>query len=86
MDLDTFGYVIVALCGFLVGVTKTGIPGIGILVVPLMALAMPGKEKESTGLLLGILILTDIFAIIYHRRNAKWFHVFPPFFPTMSIP
>ena len=74
MDLDLFGYIVVALCALLIGITKTGIPGIGILVVPLMALAVPAKE--STGLLLGILILADIFAIIYHRRNAKWFHVF----------
>ena len=74
LDLNLFGYVVVALCAFLIGITKTGIPGIGILVVPLMALAVPAKE--STGLLLGILILADVFAIIYHRRNAKWFHVF----------
>ena len=59
MDLDLFGYIVVALCAFLIGITKTGIPGIGILVVPLMALAVPAKE--STGLLLGILILADVF-------------------------
>lgn len=45
----------------------------GILVVPLMALVLP--TRQSTGILLGILILADVFAIIYHRRNAKWLHV-----------
>jgi hypothetical protein len=30
---------------------------------------------KSVGTLLGILILADLFAIIYHRRNAKWSHV-----------
>ena len=57
----------------MVGVTKTGIPGLGILVVPLMAIAIPARQ--SVGVLLGILILADLFAIVYHRRNAKWGHV-----------
>jgi uncharacterized membrane protein YfcA len=57
----------------MVGITKTGIPGLGILVVPLMALVLPARK--STGILLGILILADIFAIVYHRRNARWGHV-----------
>lgn len=57
----------------MIGITKTGLPGLGILVVPLMALVLP--SRQSTGILLGILILADIFAIVYHRRNAKWPHV-----------
>ena len=73
MDLDLFGWIVVALCALMVGATKTGIPGLGILVVPLMALAMPAEK--SVGTLLGILILADLFAIVYHRHNAKWSHV-----------
>jgi uncharacterized membrane protein YfcA len=57
----------------MVGTTKTGLPGLGILVVPLMALVLPARQ--STGILLGILILADLFAITYHRRNARWGHV-----------
>jgi len=57
----------------MVGAAKTGIPGIGILVVPLMALVLPAEK--SVGALLGILILADVFAIVYHRHNAKWGHV-----------
>lgn len=73
MDLDLLGWIVVALCAVLVGISKTGIPGVGVLIVPLMALVVPARQ--STGLLLGILILADVFAIIYHRRNAKWGHV-----------
>ncbi len=73
MDLDIFGWVVVALCAVMVGIAKTGIPGIGILVVPLMAMVLP--VRKSTGILLGILILADLFAIFYHRRNARWSHV-----------
>ena len=73
MDLDLFGWVVVAVCAVMVGTTKTGMPGLGILVVPLMALVLP--TRQSTGILLGILILADLFAITYHRRNARWGHV-----------
>jgi len=73
LDLDLFGWVVVAVCAVMVGTTKTGMPGLGILVVPLMALVLP--TRQSTGILLGILILADLFAITYHRRNARWGHV-----------
>jgi uncharacterized membrane protein YfcA len=63
----------VAVCAVMVGTTKTGMPGLGILIVPLMALVLP--TRQSTGILLGILVLADLFAITYHRRNAKWGHV-----------
>lgn len=73
MDLDLLGWIVIALCAVMVGISKTGIPGVGILIVPLMALVLPARK--STGILLGILILADLFAIVYHRRNAKWGHV-----------
>jgi uncharacterized membrane protein YfcA len=38
-----------------------------------MAMVLP--TRQSTGILLGILILADLFAITYHRRNARWGHV-----------
>jgi len=38
-----------------------------------MALDIPARQ--STGILLGILILADLFAVVYHRRNARWGHV-----------
>ncbi|MFZ2147890.1 MAG: sulfite exporter TauE/SafE family protein, partial [Sedimentisphaerales bacterium] len=45
------------------------------------ALIFPARE--STGIVLGILILADLFAVGYHRHNAKWVHVLgllPPAF------
>lgn len=73
MDVDLFGWFVIAVSAVVVGVSKTGMPGLGILPVPLMALAF--STRESTGLLLGILILADLFAVTYHRHNAKWRHV-----------
>ena len=71
--MDLLGWIVVGLCSLMVGTTKTGMPGLGIMVVPLMALVLPARQ--STGILLGVLILADLFAIFYHRRNAKWGHV-----------
>jgi hypothetical protein len=68
-----FGWVVIAVSAVVVGVSKTGMPGLGILPVPMMALAF--STRESTGLLLGLLILADLFAVTYHRHNARWRHV-----------
>jgi uncharacterized membrane protein YfcA len=80
--LNFFGWATVAVCAIMVGTSKTGIPGLGILVVPLMAIVLP--TRQSTGILLGILILADVFAIIYHRRNAKWLHVLSLLPPALA--
>jgi len=72
-ELSPVGWAVVALCAFLVGVTKAGIPGLGILVVPLMATVLPARS--SVGVLLGILILADLFAAGYYRRHAQWQHL-----------
>jgi uncharacterized membrane protein YfcA len=70
LDINLFGWVVIAVSAVVVGVSKTGMPGLGILPVPVMALAF--STRESTGLLLGLLILADLFAVTYHRRNARW--------------
>jgi hypothetical protein len=59
-----------AVCAFFVGLGKTGLPGLGILVVPLMVL-MVGDARQSAGWLLPVLCTADLFAIYYWRRNAE---------------
>ena len=54
----------------LVGMGKAGVPGAGILVVPMMAEIFPAKQ--STGILLVMLVVADICAVIYYRRHAQW--------------
>jgi uncharacterized protein len=74
LDLSFIDWVTIAFCSVIMGASKSGLPGLSILAVPLMANVF--DTKQSTGLLLGILILGDIFAIIYHRENAKWQYIF----------
>jgi len=72
-DLGFAGWAVLALCAVMVGISKTGVPGFGILVVPLMALVLPARG--STGVALGILILADLFAAGYYRRHAQFAHI-----------
>ncbi|MGO8695735.1 MAG: sulfite exporter TauE/SafE family protein [Rectinemataceae bacterium] len=74
MHFTTLSIVIICCTAFLTGVTKTGVPGLGTLLVPLIAMAMP--VRASTGFLLPILIAADCMAVAYWRRSAVWSHLF----------
>ena len=54
----------------LVGMAKVGIHGTGMAAVPLLALVFGGKL--STGVMLPILCIADIFAVIYYHKHANW--------------
>lgn len=45
-------------------------PGVGILVVPLLAYAFGGMA--STGLMLPMLVFADVFAVLWYKRHAQW--------------
>ena len=68
-ELAWWQWLIGAFCAFLVGAAKTGLPGLGILVVPLMVLTV-GDARQSAGWLLPILCTADVFAVWYWRRHA----------------
>lgn len=70
MDISTLSYIYIFMAALLVGFTKTSVGGVGILAVLLMALAIPGKG--SPGVMLPMLIIADIFAVIYYRRHCNW--------------
>jgi uncharacterized membrane protein YfcA len=73
-DLTLFQWSLLMFCAFLVGMGKTGVAGLGLLVVPLLAQAFGGKN--SSGLLLPMLAMADVFAVIYYNRHAQWKYVF----------
>jgi hypothetical protein len=68
-----FTHLLIGLCALLTGLAKTGLPGLGVLVVPLMAMAVP--PRESTGMLLPMLLVGDVFAVTYYHRHAVWSHL-----------
>jgi uncharacterized membrane protein YfcA len=73
-DLTNLQWIMLLLCGLLTGMAKTGLSGVGLMVVPLMANAFGGRP--SVGLLLPLLIFADIFAVTWYNRHAQWKHIF----------
>lgn len=55
----------------LLGIGKSGIKGLGAIIVTMMALVF--EAKASTGILIPMMILADIFAVIYYHRHTQWF-------------
>lgn len=74
-DLPFSGHflLLAALAALCVGLAKSGISGIAIVAVLLMAEIFPARE--STGVLLITLITGDLFAVILYRRHAQWWHI-----------
>ena len=59
-----------ALVAFLIGCSKAGIKGISAIAVTLLALAY--GAKNSTGIMLPLLITGDIAAVIYYNKKCNW--------------
>ena len=73
MHLELWQWGLGALGAFLVGLSKTGIAGLGILNVAIFALMLPARQ--SVGIVLVILICGDIVAVTAYRRHANWHHL-----------
>jgi uncharacterized membrane protein YfcA len=69
-DLSIWQWLWVILAAFIVGFSKTGISGLTMLVIPIIATIFGGKE--STGILLPMLLIGDAFAVFYYNRHAEW--------------
>ncbi len=72
-NIQFSGFFLLLLAGFFIGISKTGIPGLGMLSITLAALVIPARL--STGIILPMLILGDFFAVAYYRKHAKWKYV-----------
>ena len=61
---------VLLLTALSIGMSKTGIQGIMLLIVPFMAMAF--GAKESTGVILPMLCMADVIAVAYYKRIADW--------------
>ncbi len=57
---------------FLVGFSKTGIPGAGMPAIAMMVEVFREDTKLSVGAMVPLLVLGDMFAVFYYRRHARW--------------
>ncbi|SDC98868.1 sulfite exporter TauE/SafE family protein [Glycomyces harbinensis] len=67
---DALAWTALAVAAVLAGFSKTGISGTSSLSILLFATMLPAKE--STGALLPVLIVADLFAIRFYSRHVEW--------------
>lgn len=83
MDFSTWiqspsDWSILFLPAVLIGMSKTGIQGISLLAVPLMALTF--DAKPSTGLILPVLCFADLIAVLYYCPDKEAYRKEIPIF------
>jgi uncharacterized membrane protein YfcA len=71
--LSLFDFVIASFCSFLLGVSKSGIKGIAALIVTGFALLY--DARNSTGVIMPLLLVGDVFAITYYKRHVQWKYI-----------
>ena len=68
--LSALEIALLAVAASLVGLSKTALPGAGTITVAVFAAVLPARE--STGALLVLLILGDLFAVRTYHAHADW--------------
>ncbi|WP_100610314.1 sulfite exporter TauE/SafE family protein [Confluentibacter lentus] len=81
-QLSVFQWLAIGLAGILLGASKSGIKGIGIVIILILAFVF--GEKASTGVLLPMLIVADILAVIYYNKHVQWKYIIK-LLPSMVI-
>jgi len=67
-NLDATAWVLLAFGGIMIGITKTGLSGASIIVLPIFATMFGGKH--AAGIMLPILTFGDILGLLYYHRHA----------------
>ncbi len=73
MSFDTPGWIFAAVAALVVGLSKTGVPGLGMLSVAIFANLMP--TKQASGFVLPLLIFGDLVAVFSYRQHTEWSHL-----------
>ncbi|UCS92559.1 sulfite exporter TauE/SafE family protein [Echinicola marina] len=81
-EISTASWILSFLAAFVIGLSKAGIKGIAVINVIFMAIAF--EAKQSTGIVLPLLIVADVFAVIYYNRHTQWKYV-AKFLPWMIL-
>jgi uncharacterized membrane protein YfcA len=70
MHFEPWQWVLAIVAALLVGVSKTGIAGVGMLFVVIFAQIMPAKQ--ATGIVLPLLCFGDLVAVASYRQHTQW--------------
>ncbi len=81
-EFTPFQWFIAAVAAFFIGVSKTGFAGVGLVGIYLMTEIMPARE--STGVILPMVVFADAWVIRSLGSLAKW-HLIRQFLPLALI-
>ncbi|MCW3114675.1 MAG: hypothetical protein JWR18_3071 [Segetibacter sp.] len=81
-DQSVASWVLISLAAFIIGLSKSGIKGIEMINITIMAIVFGGKA--STGVVLPLLCFADVMAVKYYHRHAQWSH-FWKLLPWLAI-
>ena len=70
MDLSAWQWVALTGSGLLNGMHKTGLNGVTMIAIPVMAATF--GAKLSSGIILPMLIVGDVIAVFYYRQHAQF--------------
>lgn len=68
-QLHTYQWALGIASGLVIGMAKTGLSGLALFFIPLMALSF--GNRESTGILLPMLCVGDIFAVAWYHHHGE---------------
>lgn len=73
IEFSVWQWVMMFIAAALIGLSKTGLAGMGMLAVAIFANVLP--TKLSSGFVLPMLIFADVVAVASYRRHTEWKHV-----------
>jgi uncharacterized membrane protein YfcA len=73
VNFEPWQWVLAVIAALVVGISKAGIGGLGMLAVLLFTLVMPAKQ--ATGMVLPLLCFGDIVGASVYWKHAKWVHI-----------
>ncbi|MGL6194836.1 MAG: sulfite exporter TauE/SafE family protein [Thermoguttaceae bacterium] len=72
MEITVTAITIGLVAAFCTGISKSGVPGCGMLGVVIMAMAFGSQAKLSAGAVVPLLIVADFLALPYYYRSCDW--------------
>lgn len=73
IELEWWQWLWAGVGAILIGFSKTGIAGLGVLFVAIFANIFPARQ--AVGIVLPLLICGDLIAVLAYRRHAEWKHL-----------
>ena len=74
LQQDVWQWGLLAIAAMGIGITKSGFSGMGMIHVLIFAHVL--GARESTGIVLPMLIAGDVFAILFYGKHANWSYIY----------